>query len=128
MNNRAFTTTRRIVFLLALLVSIAFAADPVVPDPFLRMPKKFRNILEVPVSGTFREASPHEVIDALCRPLHVNFTYQSRDPSRPVSLTFTGTFKDTPLRTALYQVVQATRIKVALVDGGDGFGFLSFDE
>ncbi len=59
--------------------------------------------------------------------LPVNHAYGWQRSKLPI-LNFTGTFKNTPLRTALYQVCQATHITVELVDRDDGGKFLSFSE
>ena len=115
------------VVCVALLGALGFAADPKIPDTFLPAPGKLREVLQTPVSGTFRAASPMEVVAVLCRQLPANHIYK-REPGNAPAPNFTGTFKDTPLRTALYQVAQATHITVKLTDRGDGTKILSFRE
>ena len=109
------------------LVAAAFAADPKIPNTFLPASGKLREVLQTPVSGTFRAAPPMEVVAALCRQLPANHVYKRR-PGKAPAPNFTGTFKDTPLRTALYQVAQATHITVELTDRSDGTKLLSFRE
>lgn len=101
--------------------------EPKIPDTFLPAPGKLREVLQTPVSGTFRAAPPVEVVAALCRQLPANHVYK-RKPGKAPAPNFTGTFKDTPLRTALYQVAQATHITVELTDRSDGTKLLSFRE
>ncbi|MEO6754015.1 MAG: hypothetical protein ABIP85_19725 [Chthoniobacteraceae bacterium] len=128
MSHRQFNASLRFGALwLAFSSVLVLAADSNIPDTFLSAPGRLREVLKTPVSGTFRATPAPEVIASLCRQLPANNVYK-RDIAKPAAPTFTGTFKDTPLRIALYQVTQATRITIELVDRGDGSKLISAHE
>lgn len=110
----------------AFVAADSLAAEPKIPQTFLPAQGKLREGLQTPVSGTFQATPAHEVIAALCRQLPANNVYK-RDISKPAA-TFTGTFKDTPLRTALFRVAQATHITVEWAERPDGSKLISVRE
>jgi hypothetical protein len=99
--------------------SCAFAAEPAVPETFLPATGYLRQVLDQPVTGTFNKASVEEVIEYLRirHKIRVNMTIKPGTAPLPL---FTGTFEDTPFRTALYKLTQEAGIKATLEDRGDG--------
>lgn len=115
----------RLLILAAMVIGCAlYAADPPnVPADFLASGLPAVNkALQTPVSGEFHNATFREVFGHLNKQAHFNSVVKFERLGAPVKVpTFTGTFKDTPFRTALFQLVSATSMKAALntnpVDG-----------
>ena len=123
MRHKSFNSLVRIATL-SFATVVALAADPKVPDNFLPANAELRRVLETPVSGVFKAAPANEVIAALCRQLPANHVYK-HDTRKPTAPTFTGTFKETPLRTALFQVAKTTHVTIEWATRSDGIKIIS---
>lgn len=99
--------------------AVSCGAEVKIPETFLPAEGKLHAVLQTGVSGTFQAVPAREAIAALCRQLPVNHVYERANP-KPVATTFSGTFKDTPFRTALFQIARTTHITVEWAERPDG--------
>jgi hypothetical protein len=84
-------------------------------------------VFKEPVSGTFQAAPARNVVMELCAQRRVSNAYSGNVVGR-AEPTFTGTFKDVPLRDALYEVAQSARLNFSWDERPDGGKYLRVTE